>query len=122
MIKQREETLNQINNFPSDKSVDELEQLLLGLRRLSIRTVELIVLWRDQFRYLSLVNNKMRLGRKKRAQKAIQTPYLRETEDKKFCENYLLKMKYDTKQFADNAMIKANFNVAPAGLSDPFLS
>ena len=84
--------------------------------------MELIVLWRDQFRYLSLVNNKVRVGRKKRAQKAIQTPYLRETEDRKYCENYLLKMKYDTKHFADNPMIKANFNVAPAGLSDPFLS
>lgn len=123
VIKQREEALSQIDSFPSSgKSVDELEQLLLSLRRLSIRTVELIVLWRDQFRYLSLVNNKVRIGRKKRAQKAIQTPYLRETEDRKYCENYLLKMKYDTKHFADNPMIKANFNVAPAGLSDPFLS
>jgi hypothetical protein len=51
----------------SDYNVDELEQLLIKLRSSSIRTVEFIVLWRDQFRYFALMSTKQRLVRKKKA-------------------------------------------------------
>ena len=61
------------------------------LRALSIRCVELVVLWRDQFRYLALIGSKQRTIRKRRAQTAIQVPFM--TDDGR---NYLLKMKTDT--------------------------
>ena len=51
--------------------VDKIELMLRDLRALSIRTVELIVLWRDQFRYLALIGSKQRTLRKRRAQTAI---------------------------------------------------
>ena len=66
--------------------------LLSRLRALSIRAVELIVLWRDQLRYLALLSTKHRPLRRKRAQQSIQTPYLTDQG-----ENYLLKMKTDTR-------------------------
>ena len=47
--------------------VDKIELMLRDLRALSIRTVELIVLWRDQFRYLALIGSKQRTLRKRRA-------------------------------------------------------
>jgi hypothetical protein len=43
------------------------------------------------------------------------------TESDKSCENYLLKMRHDTKEFSDLPLIKANFNVCKLGQSDPFL-
>ena len=48
-------------------TIDKLELMLRELRALSIRTVELIVLWRDQFRYLALIGSKQRTLRKRRA-------------------------------------------------------
>lgn len=104
--------------------MSEIEQTLLKLRQASIRTVELIVLWRDQFRYFALMTSKQRLARKKKAQKAIQTPYLCNPSGMfdTYCDNYLLKMRQDTKLFAENAMIKTNFNVQAQGSADPFLA
>jgi hypothetical protein len=52
-------------------SVDEIEKLLIRLRALTIKTVEMIVLWRDQFRYFALMSSKVRLARKKKAHQAI---------------------------------------------------
>lgn len=49
-----------------EAKVEELEDKLFKLRSLSIRTVELIVLWRDQFRYFALMTSKQRLARKKK--------------------------------------------------------
>ena len=56
---QSEEQQNQI--------VDQVEAKLREIRALSIRCVELVVLWRDQFRYLALIGSKQRTIRKKRA-------------------------------------------------------
>ena len=87
------------------------------MRALSIRCVELVVLWRDQFRYLALIGSKQRTIRKRRAQTAIQVPYLNNDN-----VNYLLKMKSDTAGFATMA-IGRHFNFAPESNSrgDPFL-
>ena len=86
------------------------------MRALSIRCVELVVLWRDQFRYLALIGSKMRTIRKRRAQTAIQVPFL--TTDNL---NYLLKMKSDTSCFATMAIGK-HFNfAAETSRGDPFL-
>ena len=52
-------------------SVDEIEKMLIRLRGLTIKTVEMIVLWRDQFRYFALMSSKVRLARKKKAHQAI---------------------------------------------------
>ena len=98
--------------------------MLVRLRFLSIRCVELIVLWRDQFRNFALIQSKIRISRQKKAYKAIQTPYLCDPVNKhdNFCENYILKLKYDTKDFADLQIIKDNFNVQlQAKYADPFL-
>lgn len=39
-----------------------------------------------------------------------------------YCQNYLLKLKYDTKDYADIQMIRDNFNVVSASkFADPFL-
>lgn len=81
--------------------VDKIELMLRDLRALSIRTVELIVLWRDQFRYLALIGSKQRTLRKRRAQTAIQVAYLTAQN-----ENYLIKMKHDTTIFATLAISK----------------
>lgn len=83
------------------------------LRTLSIRTVELIVLWRDQFRYLSLMSTNLKLARKRRAQQAIQVPYLIDPKmPEGSFENYLLKMKHDTKWLAENSLISEHFNTS----------
>lgn len=37
------------------------------------------------------------------------------------CENYLMKMKYDTRDFNELPMIKGNFNTTGHGSADPFL-
>lgn len=63
VVKQREQTLDDIRlvcqrSPDNEANFAELEGLLILLRTLSIRTVELIVLWRDQFRYLSLLSTK----------------------------------------------------------------
>lgn len=42
-------------NTTDNKKIEELERMLVRLRYLSIRCVELIVLWRDQFRNLALI-------------------------------------------------------------------
>lgn len=127
IINAREQVLSEINEITkaeNDRKVTELEHLLLKLRQASIRAVELIVLWRDQFRYFALMTSKQRLARKKKAQKAIQTPYLCDPKDMFdcYCENYLLKMRHDTKHLGDIQMIKANFNVMTPGQADPFLA
>ena len=86
------------------------------LRAHSIRCVELVVLWRDQFRYLALIGSKQRTIRKRRAQTAIQVPYLTNEN-----VNYLLKMKTDTIVFASMTIGKY-FNFAPENSrGDPFL-
>ena len=68
-----------------------MDASLKNLRDLSIKAVENIVLWRDAFRYLALIGSKQRTIRKKRAQTAIQIPFLMSDNT-----NYLIKMKYDT--------------------------
>ena len=80
------------------------------------------MLWRDQFRYFALMTSKQRLSRKKKAQKAIQAPYLCTPEGKSFAENYLLKMRHDTKFLSESTIIQRNFNVVQQGSSDPFLT
>lgn len=81
IIKRREECLatilklNQSYENASEEEqtqiIDQVEQQLKDLRALSIRVVELVVLWRDQFRYLALIGSKQRTLRKRRAQTAI---------------------------------------------------
>lgn len=61
----------QLEEGDKNDLVDKIELMLRDLRALSIRTVELIVLWRDQFRYLALIGSKQRTLRKRRAQTAI---------------------------------------------------
>ena len=56
-----------LNEDEISEIVDKFEIKLKELRALSIRTVELIVLWRDQFRYLALIGSKQRNLRKRRA-------------------------------------------------------
>mgnify|MGYP000999475149 CR=1 FL=1 len=51
----------------TNEEIDELSDLLRRLRSLSIRAVELVVLWRDQLRYLALLGAKQKSIRKKRA-------------------------------------------------------
>ena len=96
--------------------VDKIELMLRDLRALSIRTVELIVLWRDQFRYLALIGSKQRTLRKRRAQTAIQVAYLTAQN-----ENYLIKMKHDTTIFATLAISKYFNFVGEGQRADPFL-
>jgi hypothetical protein len=69
----REHLLNEVNELceKEPRKVEHLEQLLGKLRSASIRAVELIVLWRDQFRYYALMSASKRLARKKKAQQAI---------------------------------------------------
>ena len=50
-----------------NQTLDSIESKLRDLRHLSIRAVELVVLWRDQFRYLALIGSKQRTIRKRRA-------------------------------------------------------
>jgi len=125
-IRRREECLHALQRLnqslehaPEEQQasiVDQVELLLKDLRALSIRVVELVVLWRDQFRYLALIGSKQRTLRKRRAQNAIQVPYL--TADNK---NYLLKMKTDTNSFV-NMSIAKHFNFAAENSrGDPFL-
>lgn len=55
----------------------KLSSELIKLRQVSIRTVELIVLWRDQLRHLSLIGaNAKKSVRKRIAHSAIQIPFL----------------------------------------------
>ena len=57
------------------------------------------------------MSTKQKLAKKKRAQKAIQVAYLRDPQPGDFlCENYLLKMKTDTKILGDLSVIVENFN------------
>lgn len=79
-IQQREKCLGDIFKLNTELSagpenesplVDQIEAKLKELRSLSIRCVELVVLWRDQFRYLALIGSKQRTIRKRRAQTAI---------------------------------------------------
>ena len=73
VIRTREQTLVEIAELSvtytdkDNEKAKEMEDLLLSLRSLSIRTVELIVLWRDQFRYLALMSTKMKLQKKRLA-------------------------------------------------------
>lgn len=60
IIAQREQLVKEIRwfvlqNTTDNKKIDELERMLVRLRFLSIRCVELIVLWRDQFRHFALI-------------------------------------------------------------------
>ena len=68
-VKSREECLKEIhrlnlslNDEMSEENqslqLDQIETKLKDLRALSIRCVELVVLWRDQFRYLALIGSK----------------------------------------------------------------
>jgi hypothetical protein len=84
------------------------------LRHESIKVVELVVLWRDQIRYLTMMGTRQKHLRKRRAQTAIQIPYL--TADN---VNYLLKMKTDTIDFAKLG-ISQHFNFGDQR-GDPFL-
>lgn len=68
------------------------------------------------------MNSKQRLARKKKAQKAIQAQFLCPVEGQNYVENYLLRMRHDTKFLAENPVISKNFNVAPSGGADPFLT
>ena len=53
IINVRDSLIKEINDLTnnsqesSERKIDELEQALIKLRQTSIRTVELIVLWRD---------------------------------------------------------------------------
>ena len=106
----------QVSEENQNQVLDQIEARLKELRALSIRCVELVVLWRDQFRYLALIGSKQRTIRKRRAQTAIQVPYL--TNDN---VNYLIKMKTDTTIFATMAIAR-HFNFAPENSrGDPFL-
>ena len=40
----------------------------------------------------------------------------------KYGDNYLLKMRFDTKFLAENAFISKHFNVVAVGNADPFLT
>ena len=87
-----------------------------NLRDLSIKAVENVVLWRDAYRNLALMGTKQRNIRKKRAQTAIQIPFL--TNDN---TNYLLKMKYDTLQLSALPIAKYYNLVQESSRGDPFL-
>jgi|LauGreDrversion4_2_1035121.scaffolds.fasta_scaffold140308_1 hypothetical protein len=67
--------------------------------------------------------NKGRLARKKKAHQAIQTPYLSDPASSldQFCDNYLIKLRYDTKDFADLKLISENFNIFTGKSADTFL-
>ena len=105
-----------MNDDEVSEIVDKFEEKLKELRALSIRTVELIVLWRDQFRYLALIGSKQRTLRKRRAQTAIQVAYLTEKN-----ENYLIKMKHDTSVLATLPLAKYFNFVGEGQRADPFL-
>jgi len=47
VVSQREQLLSDIKTAANKASVDEIEKMLIRLRGLSIKTVEMIVLWRD---------------------------------------------------------------------------
>lgn len=120
---QREQLLKAIRTASNTATVDEMEKMLIRLRGLTIKTVEMIVLWRDQFRYFALMLSKGRLARKKKAHQAIQTPYLTDPVSSldQFCDNYLIKLRYDTKDFSEMKLISENFNVFNGKLADTFL-
>lgn len=69
IISIRENLLNEVSELceKEPRKIENLEQLLGKLRSASIRAVELIVLWRDQFRYYALMSASKRLARKKKA-------------------------------------------------------
>ena len=69
IISIRENLLNEVSELceKEPRKIEHLEQLLCKLRSASIRAVELIVLWRDQFRYYALMSVSKRLARKKKA-------------------------------------------------------
>jgi len=69
------------------------------------------------------MSSKVRLARKKKAQKAIQTPYLMDvaSSNDQFCDNYLIKLKYDTLEFAYIPIINDNFNIFAGKQADTFL-
>lgn len=81
------ELSDQMKGDTADKDglVQQLAAELLKLRHESIKVVELVVLWRDQIRYLTMMGTRQKHLRKRRAQTAIQIPYL--TADN---VNYLL--------------------------------
>jgi hypothetical protein len=56
---------------PDKQMLDQFVILLQKLRSVSIRAVEVIVLWRDQLRYLALLSTNHRPLRRKRAQQSI---------------------------------------------------
>ena len=68
--------------------------MLQNLRQLSIYVVETIVVWREQMRYLAILNEARR-SRKQRVPDMI-IPFF----DNRTGQNYLLKMKHDTSHFA----------------------
>lgn len=47
IISQREQLLKAIRAASNTATVDEMEKMLIKLRGLTIKTVEMIVLWRD---------------------------------------------------------------------------
>lgn len=75
VIKIREDLLNQILGLSEqythadnkDVYMQQITTELLRLRQTSIKVVELIVLWRDQLRYLALMGTSQKLLRKRRA-------------------------------------------------------
>jgi hypothetical protein len=56
-----------IGPIPQEQLVTQISSELLQLRHSSIKVVELIVLWRDQLRYLTLMGTKSKQLRKRRA-------------------------------------------------------
>ncbi len=125
----REECLSEIADYNKEHLVGQGEppvvsqdkityvaKLLNNLRTLSIHVVECIVLWRDQMRYVALLNQQKRGNTKKPKGliPSLQIPFFT-TEGK----NYLVKMKTDTLNFVNLEMGKYyNFSSAR---SDPFL-
>lgn len=96
-----------------EAKIDELEKKLQKLRSVSIRIVEMVVLWRDQFRHMVQMSRNLRpIEKRRKCQRVIQTPYLLDPQNASdaSCENYLIKMRHDTKDFNDLPLIRGNFN------------
>lgn len=90
--------------------------LLTNLRQLTIYTVEQVSLWRDQLRYLALLNPSQKaLKKHKLMPAATSIPYIT-------CDNvnYLVKMRSDTTHFSQLPISKY-FNFSENGRGDPLL-
>eukprot|EP00347_Sterkiella_histriomuscorum_P021246 403334687 len=106
------------NPTPSQQIKDKLNHLaaqLTNLRHLSIYTVEQIAQWRDQLRYLALLNSQNKAIKKHKLLPSAQIPYLTSQGI-----NYLVKMKTDTNHFCTLSIAKY-FNFSESSRVDPFL-